>query len=128
GHPPRLYTQVLGEHGHEERKVAWLELFYDLVYVTTLIQLGDALSEDVSLFGFMRFVLLFIPIWWSWTGVTLYINRFMGDDVWHRVLIFLQIFAVAALAISVSEAWGSLSIQFTIAYVGIRLILVLLYF
>jgi low temperature requirement protein LtrA len=126
--PPRLYTDVkYGEHGHGERKVRWLELFYDLVYVTTLTELGDVLSDDVSFMGFVRYFLLFIPIWWSWTGVTLYTNRFVADDVWHRVLIFVQIFAIAALGISVSEAWGALGVQFTLAYVGIRLVLVALY-
>jgi low temperature requirement protein LtrA len=123
--PPRLYTQVY--HGHEERKVSWLELFYDLVYVATLIQLGDLLSEHVSVTGFLQFALLFVPIWWSWTGMTFYSNRFVVDDVWHRVLIFVQIFFIAALGISVKGAWGDLGVQFTLAYVGIRLVLVALY-
>jgi low temperature requirement protein LtrA len=127
-HPPRLYTQVAGEDEHEEHKATWLELFYDLIYVMALINLGHALSEDVSLFGFLRFVLLFIPIWWSWTGATFYINRFTSDDVWQRLLIFIQIFAIAVLGTSVHAAWESLGIQFTIAYVAIRLVLVVLYF
>jgi low temperature requirement protein LtrA len=53
-----------------ERKVTWLELFYDLVYVATLIQFGNSLSENISWSGLLRFTALFIPIWWSWTGVT----------------------------------------------------------
>ena len=124
--PPQLYTEVV--HGeHEVRKIAWLELFYDLVYVATLIQLGDALSEDVSVGGFLRFVALFIPIWWSWTGMTFYSNRFVTDDLLHRVLIFAQILAIAAMGISVKGAFGDLYVQFTISYVAVRLVLVLLY-
>ncbi len=126
--PPRLYADVQGRHGAEERKVTWLELFYDLVYVATLIQLGNWLSENVSLAGFLGFVALFVPIWWSWTGITFYVNRFMVDDVWHRLLIFLQIFAIAALALSVEGAFGELGVQFVLSYVAIRLVLVILYF
>ncbi len=127
--PPSLYAQVHETHSEdEERKVTWLELFYDLVYVATLIQLGNWLSENVSLLGFLGFVALFVPIWWSWTGITFYVNRFVVDDVWHRLLIFIQIAAIAALAISVEGAYGELGAQFTLSYVAIRLVLVALYF
>lgn len=123
--PPKLHTE---EDTEEERKVTWLELFYDLVYVAMLIQLGNALSDDVSLLGFLKFVAIFIPIWWSWTGFTFYVNRFIVDDIWHRLLVFTQIFFVTVLAISVGEAFGALASQFALAYVGIRVVLIILYY
>ncbi|MGB0386324.1 MAG: low temperature requirement protein A [Ardenticatenaceae bacterium] len=122
--PPRLHTEL---KGHEERKVTWLELFYDLVYVATIIQLGNTLSDDVSPLGFIKFVTLFVLIWWSWTGITFYINRFVVDDVWHRVLIFIQILPITIVGVSVEGAFGELASQFALAYVGIRGVLVLLY-
>ncbi len=122
--PPRLHTANEGEH---ERKVTWLELFYDLVYVAAIIQLGNTLSNDVSWNGFIRFVALFIPIWWSWTGITFYVNRFVVDDLLHRLLIFTQIGFIAILAMSTQDAFGELGRQFTLAYVGIRAILIVLY-
>ncbi|MCB0130435.1 MAG: low temperature requirement protein A [Caldilineaceae bacterium] len=124
--PPQLYTDVHHSE-HEARKISWLELFYDLVYVATLIQLGDLLSSDVSLMGFLRFALLFIPIWWTWTGITFYSNRFIVDDLLHRVLIFAQIMAVAVLGLSAKGAFGDLHVQFTLAYVAVRVIMILLY-
>jgi low temperature requirement protein LtrA len=122
--PPTLHTAHEGEH---ERKVTWLELFYDLVYVAAIIQLGNTLSNDVSWGGFIRFVALFIPIWWSWTGITFYVNRFVVEDVVHRLLIFTQIGFIAVLAMSTQDAFGELGRQFTLAYVGIRAILIVLY-
>ena len=119
--PPRLHQ------GHDGRKVTWLELFYDLVYVATLIQLGNTLSEDITLIGFGQFVVLFIPIWWAWTGVTFYMNRFVVDDFWHRQLIFLQICAIAWLGVSVEGAFGELAGQFALTYAAVRLVLVILY-
>lgn len=121
--PPRLPGSVKGE----ARRVTWLELFYDLVYVATLIQLGDTLSEDVSVPGFLRFAVLFVHIWWAWSGVTFYMNRFVVDDIWHRLMVFLQIVAIAALGISVGGAFGELAAQFAIAYASIRAILIVLY-
>ncbi len=121
--PPRLHRHAHGE----TRKVTWLELFYDLVYVAVLIQLGNVLSEDVSWAGVLRFAVVFAPIWWAWTGITFYMNRFVVDDLWHRLLIYLQIVAIAVLGISVEQAFGTLTMQFALAYAAIRLILVLLY-
>ncbi len=121
--PPRLHRAAHGE----ERKVTWLELFYDLVYVATLIQLGNLLSEDISVGGVMRFIILFVPIWWAWTGITFYMNRFVVDDVWHRSLIYLQIAAIAFLGISLEGAFGGLTTQFALSYAAIRLVQVVLY-
>ena len=112
---------------HEERKVTWIELFYDLVYVATAIQLGNLLSKDVSLLGFVKFAALFIPIWWAWTGITFFVTRFVVDDVWHRLLLFAQMASIAALALSIDGVFGDLYQQFVFAYVIARLILVMLY-
>lgn len=118
---PRLVT----ESSH--RRVGWLELFYDLVYVATIVQLGNKLSESVTVDGFIAFVLLFIPIWWVWMGTTFYANRFDADDLPHRALIFGQIFVVSALAISVYDGLGETAVGFSLAYAAARGLLVLMY-
>ncbi|MBI1258585.1 MAG: low temperature requirement protein A [Chloroflexi bacterium] len=117
---PHLNTDI-------HRKVSWLELFYDLVYVATIVQLGNKLSEDVSDTGFLGFVLLFVPIWWVWMGTTFYANRFAADDVVHHLLIFAQIFVVSALAIHVFDGLGETSAGFALAYAAARGILVIMY-
>lgn len=53
------------EEGERERHATWLELFYDLVFVVTISQLAHYLEENLSLYGFLQFVLLFIPVWWA---------------------------------------------------------------
>ena len=117
---PHLNTDV-------HRKVTWLELFYDLVYVATVVQLGNKLSEEVSDVGFLGFVLLFVPIWWVWMGTTFYANRFAADDLPHHLLVFAQIFVVSALAIHVFDGLGETSAGFALAYAAARGILVLMY-
>ncbi len=110
-----------------ERKIGWLELFYDLIYVATIIQLGDLLTRDATPRGVLLFVGLFVPVWWSWTGMMFYFNRFVADDAWHRVLVFAQMFAIAHLAVSVTGAFGEASAAFALAYFAIRAILVVFY-
>ncbi len=117
---PHLNTDV-------HRKVSWLELFYDLVYVATIVQLGNKLSEDVSAEGFLGFALLFVPIWWVWMGTTFYANRFVADDLVHRLLIFAQIFVISALAIHVFDGLGETSTGFALIYAAARGILVIMY-
>src|SRR5215216_371607 len=117
---PHLNTDV-------HRKVSWLELFYDLVYVATIVQLGNKLSEDVSGEGFLGFILLFVPIWWVWMGTTFYANRFVATDLIHRLLVFGQIFVISALAIHVFDGLGETSAGFALAYAAARGLLVLMY-
>src|SRR5215212_7298989 len=117
---PHLNTDV-------HRKVSWLELFYDLVFVATIVQLGNKLSEDVSEIGFLGFALLFVPIWWVWMGTTFYANRFAADDLVHHLLVFAQIFIVSALAIHVFDGLGETSAGFALAYAAARGILVIMY-
>lgn len=124
--PPRFFKDV-NFHRHTDRAVGWLELFYDLVYVATLIQIGNFLSDNLNIIGFGQFLVLITVVWWAWTGETFYQNRYVVDDIIHRILVFIQIFAVATLGLSVSAAFGDLYVQFTLAYVLTRFILVVMY-
>jgi len=72
---PRFHRDVTF-HKHSDRAVGWLELFYDLVYVATLIQIGNFLSKHLTMAGFGQFCVLLFLVWWAWTGETLYQNRY----------------------------------------------------
>ena len=52
--------------GYEkERHTGWFELFYDLVFAAAIAQLGQNLSHDVSIFGFIKYVTLFVLVCWA---------------------------------------------------------------
>jgi low temperature requirement protein LtrA len=123
---PKFFKDVTF-HRHTDRQVGWLELFYDLVYVATLIQVGNFLSDNLTLVGFGQFLVLMFVVWWAWSGETLYQNRYVVDDIWHRLLIFIQIFGVATIGLSVSDAFGDLYIQFTFGYVLVRSMMLVMY-
>jgi low temperature requirement protein LtrA len=122
---PRL--RIGEENEGEHRSATWLEHFYDLVYVVAVSQLAHNLSENVSLTGFLGFVVLFLPIWWSWIGTTLYANRFDSDEIAHRLLMGVQMLAIAALAVNVPHGLGESSDGFALAYAAARTILVIKY-
>jgi low temperature requirement protein LtrA len=123
--PPRLR---IGEDDEAQpRHATWLELFYDLVFVVAVSQLAHNLSKDVSLTGFLSFAALFVPVWWAWIGTTFYANRFDSDDVLRRLLMGLQMLAIAALAVNVHHGLGSSSVGFALSYAAARVVLVLEY-
>jgi low temperature requirement protein LtrA len=120
--PPRLWVGATADD--RPRRATWLELFYDLVFVVVVSQLGHKLSDDVTLGGFLGFAALFVPVWWAWIGTTFYANRFDSDDLVRRILMGLQMLAIAALAVNVHHGLSSSSIGFAGAYVASRLMLV----
>jgi low temperature requirement protein LtrA len=123
--PPAL--RIGGSKEGGERHASWLELFFDLVFVVAVAELAHKLGGDISPAGFAGFVVLFIVVWWAWVGETFYDNRFDTDDPLHRLLTILQMFAVAALAVNVHDAFGATATGFTLSYVAIRAILVAQY-
>jgi low temperature requirement protein LtrA len=112
---------------YKERHVTWLENFYDLVVAIIVFQLSRDLDHDVSVYGFFSFIVLFIPVIWSWIGVTFYSTRFETDDLAHRLLMLLQIAAAAFMAVSVPDGLGKNSVWFALSYAVIRAILVIEY-
>lgn len=122
-HPPKLHLQ---RHGHE-KKVGWLELFYDLIFVAGIIQLGDFLAATGGLGDFGLFALHFAPLWLAWTGFTFYANRFTVDDVVHRLLVILNMFAVGAMAIGSKAAMEGRPAVFALAYAASAAVLAGMY-
>ena len=123
-HGPRLWAKSSGGH----RRVTWLELFFDLVFVAAVAQAGAPLSHDYSPAGLFSYSFLFLLIWWARSGHTLYSTRFDHDDLVQRVLILVQCFIAAVMAANAKEALDSdSSAGFGAAYAGMRIVLVIQY-
>src|SRR5262245_48191450 len=121
---PRLWAA----DPHHHRRVTWMELFFDLIFVAAVAQVGEPLSEDYSLIGLFRYTFLFVLIWWAWSGHTAYMTRFEHDDLPNRLLILLQCFIAAVMAANAKDALDSRSSAgFGAAYAGMRIILVVQY-
>src|SRR5262249_35715853 len=110
---------------HSGRKVTWLELFFDLIFVAALAHGAGPPRHDYSFAELARFTPLFVLIWWAWIGHTFFSTRFDTDDGIQRGLTFLQLFAVAAMAANAKDALDSRSSAgFAAAYAVVRLVLV----
>jgi low temperature requirement protein LtrA len=118
---------VAGQAG--DRRATWLELFFDLVFVAAVAEVASPLRQDYSAAGLVRFTILFVLIWWAWTGHAVFANRFEANDAAQRALTLVQMFVVAVMAANAGDALDSRSSAgFAAAYAVLRLLLVLQYF
>jgi low temperature requirement protein LtrA len=102
-----------------------MELFFDLIFVAAVAEIGKSLSGDFSFAGLVRYSSLFVLIWWAWSGHTLFTTRFDSDDLVQRIFILLQSFIAAVMAANARDGLDSRSSAgFGAAYAGMRLILV----
>lgn len=117
--PPRLRLF------EDDRRVVWLELLFDLVFVVAVAELAGLLHH-VSIASIAEYLALFTVVWWVWVGFTLYANRFGADGAGHRLLAAGTMLAVAGMAAAVGDldTRGEL---FALSYVGARALLIAAY-
>ena len=119
--PPRRF-----EDRQNERKISWLELFYDLVYVACIGQITShiAAHPDGQNIGYA--VLFFVFIYWSWINGTQYYELHGNDTVRTRWFVFLQMLAVGAVAISAPAAFQGNVFSFTVSFLVIQGVIIYL--
>lgn len=104
-----------------------LELFFDLAYVLVVYELASTFLGDLTWSGFLTFAALFVAIWMSWVGFTLYANRFDTDDVVFRIGKLAATLSIAGCAAAASAATGEFSTPFAASFLAGRIILLLLH-
>jgi low temperature requirement protein LtrA len=107
-----------------EKKVTWLELFYDLLFVAAVSKASHVLLHvefgSIPFEYLSKFILIFVPIWWAWVGQSLFVNRFGQDIFSHRIFLILQLFFVLIMTASLSVDFDQYYVSFLIGYVGLR--------
>ncbi|ANE49092.1 low temperature requirement protein A [Paenibacillus swuensis] len=106
------------------KKVTWLELFYDLLFVAAVSKASHVLLHvhhgHIPLEYLLKFILIIIPIWWAWVGQSLFINRFGEDRTSHRMFLIVQLFFSLIMTASLSVEFDQNYAAFFIGYVGLR--------
>lgn len=111
-----------------DRRVTFLELFFDLVFVVIIAQLAHRLAEHPTRSGVGWFIFLFFAVWTSWINGTFYYDLHATNDVSVRVFTFAQMLAVAVMAVFAADIPGDGSAGFALAYAVNTLILAVLWF
>ena len=107
----------------QEKRVTWVELFFDLVFVVAITQVSRLLHADHSWSGASQALVVFIPIYWAWVGMTMHANLHDVD----RTLARLGVFAVGLcglfMAVALPAAYESRGLLFGASYWAARLLL-----
>ena len=122
-HPPARF-----EDRPADRRVTFLELFFDLVFVVLIAQLAHRLAEHPSWSGVGWFVFLFYAVWSSWINGTFYYDLHGTNDISVRVFTFTQMLTVAVMAVFAADVPGPGSGGFAIAYGFNSLLLAIIWF
>jgi len=119
--PPRRF-----EDKQNERKISWLELFYDLVYVACIGEITSHIAAHPGGKDIGYAVLFFVFIYWSWINGTQYYELHGNDTLRTRWFVFLQMLAVGAVAISAPAAFRGNGFNFTVSFLVIQGIIIYL--
>jgi len=111
-----------------ERKVSWLELFYDLVYVAAISQLTHHIAAHPSWGSITFSFLLFSLLFWSWINGSQYYDLHGSEGVRTRLITFWQMLAVAAVAITLNDAFEGNHKSFAVAFACLQVMITWLWF
>lgn len=113
------------------KRANWIELFYDLIFVYAIAQathiLAHAHEGHLSAHQYFIFLLVIIPIWWAWTGHTLFATRFDIGTPIQRILTLFQMLAVVFWATFINVDFDPNYLGYLLFYVLIRSILIFMY-
>jgi len=108
------------EATESEKRVAPLELFFDLVFVFALTQVTSLMSHDPTWTGLGRGMLVLVALWWAWGAYAWLTNYVNADEGAERLLVFVAMGAFLVAALAVPEAFGDDALIFGAAYAAAR--------
>jgi low temperature requirement protein LtrA len=111
--PPRAHGEI-----EAERRVSFLELFSDLVYVVVIAQAAKSLTADVSLGGYADFAVVLGVVWVAWANSTLYYELHGREDGRTRTYVFVQMAILALLAVFTRGAADQSGQAFALVYIA----------
>jgi low temperature requirement protein LtrA len=121
GPPKRFSAQIV------ERKISWLELFYDLVYVIVISKVTHHLAEHPSASGILDYAYLFTMVFWGWFNGSMHHDLHGTPGIRTRFMTLWQMVAVGALAVTLSSAPEHFTHNVTIAFMFLQLFITYLW-
>ena len=120
--PPRNFAER-----KQQRKISWLELFFDLAYVAAISQLTHHIAEYPSLQQTAFSLLLFSLIFWSWVNASQYYDLHGNDGVRTRLMTFWQMLAVTSVAITIQDVYEGHHHSFVVCFSFIQILVTYLW-
>jgi len=105
----------------QERRISWLELFYDLIYVIAISRITHHLAMHISFEGFLQYACLFFLIFWGWLNGSLYYDIHGSEGLRTRLMTLWQVMIIAALAVTIDQPSPTAYVNTTIVFMIMQL-------
>jgi low temperature requirement protein LtrA len=103
-----------------EKRVAPLELFFDLVFVFALTQVTKLMADDPTWTGLGQGMLVLAALWWAWGAYAWLTNYIASEEDLERLLMFAVMGAFLVAALAVPHAFEENALLFAVAYAVAR--------
>lgn len=113
-----LRARTAGDHV----RVTNMELFFDLVYVFSIIQLSHFLLEHQTWTGALQALTLFAAVWWAWNYTAWATNWINPDHTAGRFLMIALMACAILMAVAIPYAFEGRAGLFVGAYVVMALV------
>lgn len=100
-----------------DQRVSTLEVFFDLVFVFTVIQLTEVLSDRLNPGGLLRVLLMLGVIWWMYSAYAWLTNAMAPSSPLRRGLLLVGMGSFLGVALAVPQAFGTAGWLFGLGYV-----------
>lgn len=107
---------------HEHNKVAFIELFFDLVFVFAVTQLSHSLIEHFTPMGALHTAMLLLAIWWVWIYTSWFTNWLDPETLPVRLVMLGLTLAGLIVSASIPQAFEARGLAFAGAYVTMQLL------
>jgi low temperature requirement protein LtrA len=104
----------------EEKRVAPLELFFDLVFVFALTQVTALMSNHATWTGLGQGMLVLSALWWAWAAYAWLTNYVAAEEDRERLLMLAVMGAFLVTALAAPEAFDEHALEFALAYAAAR--------
>lgn len=122
GKPRTIQNQI------NNRKISWLELFYDLIFAVVLSKLTDSLIEHLSWRSFGFATLIFVWLIWGWNEISGYFDNHGNNSLINIFLIDIEMILTGVAALFIPEAVNGNFNRITIVFMLIELLMALIWF
>lgn len=102
-------------------RVAFVELFFDLVFVFALTQVGEIVSSVSTALDAVHAIVVLVAVWWLWLHTTWVTNWLDPQRLPVRAAVIALAAAGLVVSSSIQESLGERALAFAIAYVALQL-------
>jgi low temperature requirement protein LtrA len=103
-------------------RVSTLELFFDLVFVFTITQLAETLSENLTVATLGNVMLILAVVWWMYSGYAWLTNAVAPNSTTRRTLLLTGMAGFLVMSLAIPEAFGEYGWLFGVSYLVVNVV------